>query len=285
MIKNQAMKIFEKYNPIDRVVRCPNGRAKMRKPLDLYAKAAVNLYGIIRQEEFVEIFNAQNKEQTTAEEVFTILLPNVQKSKWYGFYKDYIVHYAILSDFDWVDGLEKQQVGKPRYIPPKEIFLQYEWEDHEDSDHWQNVRTYMLKTFGHNNGITMDGFDEIKIYLKFGIDINDLGRIMEKYNLIPDSQKQANEFLDLLMLAANNTRIWENKGYTPDEMTKFKTNTMPQEPVINQPKQIRPNEKCLCGSGMKYKKCCALIESNNTAHLSYSECELFYNTWYKLLKD
>jgi len=48
MTENQAKKIFEKYNPADGVVRCPNGRAKMRKPLDTYAKAAVNRYGIIR---------------------------------------------------------------------------------------------------------------------------------------------------------------------------------------------------------------------------------------------
>ena len=47
MTKNKAKEIFDKYNPADGVVRCPNGRAKMRKPLDLYAKAAVNMYGII----------------------------------------------------------------------------------------------------------------------------------------------------------------------------------------------------------------------------------------------
>ena len=58
MTEKQANKIFEKHNPADDVVRCPYGRAKMRKPLDLYAKAAVNLYGIIKRDEFVDIFNA-----------------------------------------------------------------------------------------------------------------------------------------------------------------------------------------------------------------------------------
>jgi len=55
MTENQAKKIFEKYNPADGVARCFNGRAKIRKPLDTYVKAAVNLYGIIRRDKYVGI--------------------------------------------------------------------------------------------------------------------------------------------------------------------------------------------------------------------------------------
>ena len=65
MTEKQAKKIFRKYNPADEVVRCPNGRAKMRKPLDTYMRAAVNLYGIISRDEITEIFTSQNEEKTT----------------------------------------------------------------------------------------------------------------------------------------------------------------------------------------------------------------------------
>lgn len=152
MTENQAKKIFEKYNSADNIVRSPNGRAKMRKPLDTYAKAAVNLYGIIRRDEFAEIFNAQNEEQTIAEEVYTILLPSVLKSGWYGFYKVYIVHYAVLRDFGWAGYLERAQAGKPCYIPPKEQFLQFKWEEYEDNNHWYNVRKFMWDAFGYGKG-------------------------------------------------------------------------------------------------------------------------------------
>ncbi|MCL2035727.1 MAG: hypothetical protein FWG94_13510, partial [Oscillospiraceae bacterium] len=123
MTESQAKKIFEKYNPPSGIVRCPNGRAKVRKPLDIYAKSAVNLYGIIRRDELAGIFNSQNEEHTTADEIYTLLLPNVLKFDRYGFYKDYIVHYAVLRDFDWVEYLERAQTDKPRYIPPKEELL------------------------------------------------------------------------------------------------------------------------------------------------------------------
>lgn len=92
MTESRAQKIFDKYNPKDAVRRCPNGRAVVRDLLDIYAKASVNLYGVIPKKEFVEIFNKQNIVQTTVDEIFTLLMPMVLKKRWYCFYKDYIVH-------------------------------------------------------------------------------------------------------------------------------------------------------------------------------------------------
>jgi hypothetical protein len=282
MTKNQAKKLFEKYNPAAAVVRCPNGRAKMRKPLDMYAKAAVNLYGIIRRDEFASIFNTQNEDQTTADEVYTILLPNVLKFGWYGFYKDYIVHYAILDNFDWVGYLEHEQTDKPRYVPYKARLLQFEWEDYEDNNYWKNVLQFMWDIFDYRKPI-IEGFREIKDYVTHSLRIKELGAIMDKHGFIFDNEKQAHKFFDLLMLAKNNTRIWENKGYTPSEMRKLSASRQPQEPVIRQPQKVGPNQPCPCGSGKKYKMCCSLIENSRTAQLSYDERKLFYETWYKLL--
>jgi G3E family GTPase len=50
MKEEKMNKIFRKFNPEKDVVRCTYGRAKVRKLLDTYAIAAVNLYGIIRRE-------------------------------------------------------------------------------------------------------------------------------------------------------------------------------------------------------------------------------------------
>ena len=100
MTEQQAQKTFEMYNPKDAVTRCPNGRAPVRKTLDMYAKAAVNLYGVISKLELAEIFNSQNTEKFTADEIFTLLLPLVLKHKWYCFYKNYIVHYLVIDNFE-----------------------------------------------------------------------------------------------------------------------------------------------------------------------------------------
>jgi uncharacterized protein YecA (UPF0149 family) len=282
MTKNLAKMIFEKYNPAGGIVRCPSDREKMREPLDTYAKAAVNLYGIIKRDEFVEIFNAQNKDQTTADEVYTILLPNVLQSGLYGFYKDYIVHHDVLHDFDLVEYLKGEQADKPRYIPPREIFLLFASEEGESTSHWQNLQEFLWDAFGHEKR-TEEAFFDIKKYSTQKFQIKELGAIMDKHNLVFSSEKQGQEFFDLLALALNNTHIWENKGHSPNEMTNLFASRRSKRPTIHHPKKVKPNQPCPCGSGKKYKKCCALIEKGKAAQLSYSECKLFYETWYKLL--
>ncbi len=100
MIEDKNNKVFELYNRKSDVVRCPYGRAIVREKLDSYAQAAVNLYGIINRSDFVDIFNGQNVDQTTEEEVYILLLPLVLKEGWYGFYKEYIVHYWVFEDLE-----------------------------------------------------------------------------------------------------------------------------------------------------------------------------------------
>ena len=132
MNEKQAEIIFAKYNPADAVTRCPNGRAPVRKSLDIYAKAAVNLYGVISKSELAEIFNSQNAVQTTADEIYFLLLPLVLKHKWYCFYKDYIVHYWAIDNFDYAEFWLREQGDKPRFIPDKGEFLKFENQYYED---------------------------------------------------------------------------------------------------------------------------------------------------------
>ena len=75
-------------------------------------------------------------------------------------------------------------------------------------------------------------------------------------------------FLICLELA-NNTRLWENNGHTPDELhSKVEKSNLRPLPSDGVPylrsipggqaksKKIGRNESCPCGSGKKYKKCC-----------------------------
>jgi len=72
-------------------------------------------------------------------------------------------------------------------------------------------------------------------------------------------ENQVNEVLGLVMELANNTRIWENNGHTPNEMfekyEKPHLRPLPTERFAGK-KKIGRNDPCPCGSGKKYKKCC-----------------------------
>lgn len=286
MSKEKHKKIFEQYNPASEVVRCPRGRAPVRKELDFYARAAVNLYGVISRKEFVDIFNRQNSEQTTEEELYILLLPLVLKQGKYGFYKEYIVHYSFNDNFDHVDYLLAEQADKPRYIPEKSEFLKYADEDYEDNNHWWKMLRYMWDIFGLNEN-TSKGYQEIRSYITYSTGINELGPIMDKYNLIFNSEEQLKKFFDLIMHAKNNTRIWENKGHTPAETFDFynkqQENTDKTLKVSKNRREIGRNDPCPCGSGKKYKKCCARVDEEKTAQLSSEEAWLFYETWFGLM--
>lgn len=88
------------------------------------------------------------------------------------------------------------------------------------------------------------------------------------------SEKQVSEVMELVMKLANNTRLWENNGHTPNEifekMEKPNLRPLPKERLpcfmnfedmdsANKkigPKKVGRNEPCPCDSGKKYKKCC-----------------------------
>ncbi|NLP14667.1 MAG: hypothetical protein GX383_09405 [Clostridium sp.] len=87
------------------------------------------------------------------------------------------------------------------------------------------------------------------------------------------------------MIAKNNTRIWENNGHTPSELheiiSKHNKNTV-KFPTLQRP-QVGRNDPCPCGSGKKYKKCCAIVDDTKSAQLNSDECRLFYETWYGIM--
>ncbi|MDD2214427.1 MAG: SEC-C metal-binding domain-containing protein [Oscillospiraceae bacterium] len=289
MSKSKAQRIFEKYNPAAAVTRCPNGRAPFRKLLDLYAKAAVNLYGVISIKEFAEIINRQNTEKTTPHEIFTLLLPVVLKHKWYCFYKEYIVHYWAIDDFEYADFWLMEQGDKPRFIPPKDELLKFEnpyYESEKQAASWQKLNAFIFEAWP-DKGQIYRFYNELKEISAFSTSIQELSELFEKYGLAFSGEKQAQTFFNLLMDASNNTRMWSNKGYTPNEMSKLMAARSPQKDpsstIVSERKKIGLNDPCPCGSGKKYKKCCRLTEEARTAQLSSSECALFYETWYGLL--
>ena len=292
MTQKKAQKILEKYNPKDAVVRCPYGRAPVRKLLDSYAKAAVNLYGIISKSELAEIFNKQNDVQTDADEVFALLLPLVLKQKRYYFYKEYIVSYFITINFDYADFLLKEQEDKPRFIPEKEEFLRYKDEFYESETqklHWGKLHEFVCNEWTESYK-KFAFYHELKDIVPVEAGSSGFGTVehlLDKHSLNFENEEQIEKFVALLTEAYNNTQVWTNKGYSPNEMSKILDILRPKksarEILIQKSVKISPNAPCPCGSGKKYKKCCRIIEEAKTAQLTRSECVLFYETWYGLL--
>jgi uncharacterized protein YecA (UPF0149 family) len=92
-----------------------------------------------------------------------------------------------------------------------------------------------------------------------------------KAGLIFQNEIQVNAFMKYFMELSNHTRMPENRGHTPYEMSKGLSSRVAQRhqqtmqvgsnvvpfPMerVSAPK-VYPNDPCGCGSGKKYKKCC-----------------------------
>ena len=230
-----------------------------------YILAGVNLYGFIEHTELLKIFNQQNERAITGTELRAILIDleyaNTLHKNNFTVYKNAFVHQTI-------DGLEKPStffqsiLGKPFYVPEKEELLRYADKSYiEKTKHQEILANMMSKDFiGGSNLVVKNEIHNIVkqlqiVHLNFNEFIsNFLGRF------VMNDMEQVNEYIQAITRVSNTTRIWENRGHTPEElsqMEKHYLNPLPpaQLQVIDGGKVGR-NDSCPCGSGNKYKKCC-----------------------------
>jgi uncharacterized protein YchJ len=290
MINKRSKRLFDKYNPESQVKRCPSERLDLRKELDLYAKAAVNLYGVIPIKELTDIYNNQNSDKTNAEEVFSLLLLLIlRKEPVYCFYKDYIVHSSAIDDFRLVEDILAQQAGKPRFIPNKEEFLNFSapnYVDKKQRKYWQKIYDYLVKNWPKNIYINRT-FNKIKRHFVKSNDFALLAEIFDENRIIFPNNDEIQAFTKLLVEAKCNSRLMENKGYTNIEiweiMRKLNPNTEDSKFAFLESVDIKPNDLCPCGSSKKYKNCCLPIIEAKTSQLSHADYMLFCDIWYRLL--
>lgn len=230
-----------------------------RDLLNNYAIAAVSLYGVISQDDFLELFNSQNERQTSIDEVFSILLYNVHSDAGYCFWDEYIVDDEFEEeDFAAVPLLIAERKGKPRYTPSREEFLKYsDWDYYEVTPQLIALKNHLSEPI--SNPDEVEGLlDEIHDMSVAGVKLQEYFDLLDEAGIVFDSIEQANNMMRLIVDVQNNTRQWSNYGHTPNELFSVEKSNLlsipSSRPTRN--KKIGRNDPCPCGSGKKYKKCC-----------------------------
>lgn len=237
-----------------------DGFIKRKARFDLlhnYAMATTHLYGAISQDDFVAIFNAQNSHRTTVEELFPALIRHIAVEAPYCFWDEYIVCEEFEeNDFVDVKDLLRECGDKPRYIPDKKELLRYaDWDYYESTP-----QTDALKQFLAGKKQALASVEEVVDEIHYAC-IVDAGTqqifdILDEFHITLE-EHELNKFASIITAVHNNTRLWANKGHTPNEL--FSIYGKPALRVMNKTvsqKKIGRNEPCPCGSGKKYKKCC-----------------------------
>ncbi|MBS4020879.1 MAG: SEC-C domain-containing protein [Dethiobacter sp.] len=246
----------------------------MKKELVLdYVKSLTHLYGLVHKDKVVEIYNLQNEDMIDGEAIDSILEEGTKelRDNFVEISGDFIVAETILKYNNFNEQLNHRK-GKPFYIPEKEELLKY-----NDETYFEINKEYSaLKSYVANNIFDGDEFkaemlsEDVQGICQYGFSVNSAFDVFNRRKVNFQSEKQVSEVTQLIMDLANNTRLWENNGHTPNEifnkMERHKLRPLPNAGVPNLlgipgglttgNKKIGRNDSCPCGSGKKYKKCC-----------------------------
>jgi preprotein translocase subunit SecA len=159
----------------------------------------------------------------------------------------------------------KKKADKPYYVPVKKEFLKYVNSIYyEKSKQYWDLHKYVRKNFFAGDDEKAELLCENLIWeCKEGLYMQQVFDLFNTFGMNFKDEKQANEVLQLVMELSNNIRLWENNGYTPqeifEEFEKPNLRPLPDKPfelggsnVMG--KKIGRNDPCPCGSGKKYKK-------------------------------
>lgn len=224
--------------------------------LDSYAMAAVHLYGAISQPDLVDIFNRQNSQPTTEEELFPALLRHVAVGAPYCFWEEYIVCGEFEeNDFEDVRDLLRQCGGKPRYIPEKDELLRYaDWSYYEHTPQMEALTAFLMDEGHQPRRDAEEIAGEIQYACVVEAGMEQIFDILSDYDMELDGSA-VGAFAKVMMSVKNNTRLWANKGHTPNELAALYYRGAPTADGTGR-KKIGRNDPCPCGSGKKFKKCC-----------------------------
>ncbi|MDR2752472.1 MAG: SEC-C domain-containing protein [Clostridiales bacterium] len=278
MTDSMAKKVFDRYNNEKDLQDCPQSQLELRKTLNMYAKAAVNLYGAIKVKELADIYCRHNGSVIDPAGIRRLLLPLVLKYKKYCFYKESIVHKNAIKDFDYVTQMEAAHIGKTAYAPEKAEFLKYanpDYRDKEQEQAWQSIRELFSAAFPLS-GTAIRCYDEIREKCEEDFNLKFIPETLKKYGLDSAPEELMVELLDRVYRAQDKTRLKIYNGHNWSELDDADDPEDQGEPAK---RKVKMNELCPCGSGKTYKQCCHPIEEAGTSNLNTLDSMEFYEIW------
>lgn len=234
--------------------------------LTQYIIALSNLYGMVHKDKVVEIYNIQNEDQISLSDIEKLIAnpPKELEEAFILIHKDYFVMETIIEN-DEFDLMLRKKGDKPYYVPEKEELLKYVDDGYfEKSKQYNDLLSYLKKNFFKPGDERAEWLaEDIQGMCQFGVDMQTIFDSFNNMKISFNDMDQANNVLQLVMNLSNNIRIWENNGYTPQEIfEKFEKPNL--RPLPDKPfefgavkkEKVGRNDPCPCGSGKKYKKCC-----------------------------
>ncbi len=205
------------------------------------------LYGLAPLGKLKEVYEKCGGKTISPEEIITFIekLPA------------YFDHYAVIDGFFMHKSLIAGQLyekirlcqgSQPYYIPDATSIRHMARYSYLPDSHVDKLLTYLTQTSNLPSRLAHRKIVLIQAIFRQG------GNIQEAIESLSEDPAadylEDKVFLALLNEVFSHTALLLNRGYSASEK---------QKQILN-PKKIYPNDPCPCGSGKKYKKCCAKLK-------------------------
>lgn len=229
--------------------------------LSQYIVSLTKLYGVVPKDVIADIYNQQNNEQVTSQDVEDCFDSSVQEIEKHFVYKEgnFFAHETILVHDDIDETLEKQ-AGKPRYVPDKSELMNYMDEFYfYKSEAYNNLYDYVMKHLLDENEERIESIcEDVEGMIEVNANFSTVMSMFDQLGIEFNSKHQRDQVKQLVRKLQDNVRLWTNKGHTNKELKSFgfnNTRSATHEKPAKK-KKLGRNDPCHCGSGKKYKKCC-----------------------------
>ena len=254
-----ASMIRDAYEKINMAEMMPQIRRNSQ--LREYVISALNLYGLVKIDWAVTLFNKYYQPQTTADELVSLVKKDMRLACQCKIMEDYIVEETIYAlDKSNFKDFVAATIDKDYFVPSKELLEKVNDEVYyEPNLNIERLKGHLIKAYG----VSKEKAEELVVAISMiaRVDCDRTGKTMEiiieevgSLGIEFKSLADINDIIKFIVPVINNTRKWINKGFTPNELSPHKIDERTGQKV--KVLDIGRNAPCPCGSGKKYKKCC-----------------------------
>ena len=232
--------------------------------LDCFA-VMMKLYGVMPIENTLDLVNVSSEYQfdkNKLQEYIKALPPIAQLFVQKG---DLLVFKELCIENDYLELLDEQQ-GYEFYIPTEQEIAEIVDDTYLSRNPYAEkfVNYLQKKSWTREDAQTFVRMLQRETTLGCGVE--EMLEIVEEF-IEFKNEKDFSRFLSILQGLRNNTRLQYNRGFTSQELVEKEYNSAKNSNEVmafkganrqRLAKKVYPNDQCPCGSGRKFKHCCAL---------------------------
>ncbi len=189
-----------------------------QKQMDTYLKGCVNLYGFVTIRQFLKVYNRYNQPKLLKEELMKCAdkLERISYAD-YQIYSNAIVNARVSEEK--MDIILSYQSDKTYYMPDEQEILSYASPHfYEHTPQIEELERF-LKREMKINMFAVNGFIEKLVWLiRIEESMEAQCKLIEEFGIVPKDLDQAHALLQRITVVHNHTRIWANRGYTPQQL-------------------------------------------------------------------